>query len=101
MSYALALPDPVRHKIAGWNLPPFVELVLLEAIEQHALSNQRTKRNSVCTMEFSTSDPGSGVMYGFYVYYTGIVCGEHWVFLDIDIQYLPQCSCETQRPEDA
>ena len=99
MSYALALPDPVRHKIAGWNLPPFVELVLLEAIEQHAISNQKTKGSTVRTLEVSASEPGSEITYGFYVYYTGTVRGEHWVFLDIDIECLPDCSCERWNPE--
>jgi len=88
MNYEPVLPGPLRHKIAGWNLPPTVELTLLEEVRRHILDNLPSPGTGVLrTFDFSggtTDNP-----YDFCVQYTIQVYKDLISLLDINIEYLP------------
>ncbi len=86
MSCEQRLPTPLRHKIAGWNLPSQVRLTLLEAIGDHLNATQASGATSVRTFDVCAGD-GIAVC-DFFVRYTTRMDGGQTVLLDIDIEYV-------------
>ena len=86
MSCDQKLPTPLRHKIAGWNLPPQVRLTLLEAIGRHLSTTQAIGTTSVRTFDVCAGD-GTAVCE-FFVRYTTREDDGQTVLLDIDVEYM-------------
>jgi hypothetical protein len=88
MNYEPVLPGPLRHKIAGWNLPPTIELNLLEEVHRHVVDNLSSADETTVRV-FELSGGTADDPYGFYVQYTIQVYRNILSLLDIDIEYLP------------
>jgi hypothetical protein len=98
MSYEPVLPNPVRHKIAGWNLPPSIELALLEELERHlALARPTCTETLVSCFEFYPPDPPNGGQYGFYVQYSIRLYRDVLAVLDMSIDFCPCQQTDTFR----
>jgi hypothetical protein len=83
------LPVPLRHKIAGWNLPPAVELALLEQLRDRIVDDVPVPGQSVVrSLEFSACDPPDG-LFRFYVQYTVRMHRNVVALLDVSIDCLP------------
>jgi hypothetical protein len=92
MSYAPVLPSPLRHKIAGWNLPVLIELELLEQLGRHI--EQLPAEPGRCSRYFEFYATENNHEYGFCVRYTAKASGNDLVLLDMDIDSLEDWSHE-------
>lgn len=59
------LPDPLKYKIAEWNLPPAVLLKLLEVIEARLRELYFADTTLIKPVEVAICDPGSNMTYRF------------------------------------
>jgi hypothetical protein len=98
MSCEPVLPTPLRHKIAGWNLPAPIELALLEEVYRHLQNDPVGAGTVVRAFEFSTAYENTE--YGFFAHYAlRAGDGGHIVVLDMDIEPVTRCSCELDEPK--
>ena len=88
MTYEPVLPTPLRHKIAGWNLPRSVELELLESVRRQLESSSSNAGDAVHTFEFSASDGVAG--YDFFVWFRSKIYQDKLAIVDMDITPVDQ-----------
>ncbi|MGA2619745.1 MAG: hypothetical protein ABSF26_19205 [Thermoguttaceae bacterium] len=88
MTYVVHLPDPLRHKIAGWGLPPEVELGFLEQIQTRVLSCVAPPGVIRACIEIQVPDY-TGCYYGFYGRIVAEMIGNNIVLRDCDFDPVP------------
>lgn len=65
MDYELELPDPLRYRIAEWQLPDAVELKFYEMLDQKLRELYHSEATKAKTYEMAICDPESGLVYCF------------------------------------
>jgi len=88
MSCVPHLPLPLQHKIAGWGLPPEVELAFLEQIQARLLSCTDPPGVIRSCLEVIVPDR-AGCSYAFYGRIVAEMVGNDIVLRDCDFDPIP------------
>lgn len=88
MSYVAHLPDPLQHKIAGWGLPPEVELAFLEQVQSRILACADSPGVLRICLEITLPDH-AGCCYAFYGRIVAETVGNDIVLRDCDFDPVP------------